>query len=89
MWGDFCRARSLWNGPSASFDCFGELLVRLGMLDAPPAQKCDQVFSTLLPGVAWNNSSHGPPRLDQKRNLTSRMDALHQARKTTNGIFNR
>jgi len=35
------------NGFSALLDRFCELLIRLGMLDAPPAQKRDQFFPTL------------------------------------------
>jgi hypothetical protein len=77
------------NGPAAFFNRSSELLIGLGMLDAPAAQKCDQVFGRLLLGRNGNDPGDGPAGLDEQRSLSTRMDSLHQGGKTTRGVFNR
>ena len=46
------------------FDCFGKLIVRLGIIEAPPAQKGDQGFSRLLRRLDGDDSGQRLPGLD-------------------------
>jgi hypothetical protein len=75
------------NGASAFGDGFGELLIRLGVLDAPPAQKSDQILGHGFPRRNGHNSRQRPPRLDEEGWLPAGVDALDQFWKTTGRVF--
>jgi hypothetical protein len=52
------------NSGSASFDCFGQSIVWLGMVGAPLAEKCDQAFHALIASRERYDSDQGPPGFD-------------------------
>src|SRR5438270_724788 len=87
--GSFPWVMRRFDGFTALFDCFRKLLVRLGMLDSPSAQKCNQVFTRGIASRYRYDARDRSSRFEESRCLAVQVNALDQFRKAASGIFNR
>ena len=76
------------NRVPAFSDGVRELLVRLWMLAAPGAQKCDHVIRSVSLRRKGDDARNRQPRFQQDRRLTARLNVIYDGWQRPRGILN-